>query len=180
MKHPLRLMAIGVGVLVALFGTVLALTVKTDPRADQNRSNLVGKQAPNIVVTTTAGAAVHLDDYQGRAVLVNFWNTWCIPCRQEAPALTAWNKDHAGDSSVVMLGIVREDTDTAVRSYVKTNKVSWPIGLDPSGAAALAFGTRGQPETYAVSPSGMIIGSYYGPATEKILDQMVAAAREAG
>jgi cytochrome c biogenesis protein CcmG/thiol:disulfide interchange protein DsbE len=78
---------------------------------------------------------------------------------------------------VVLLGIVREDSTRAVRSYVKDQRVAWPIAFDPGGKAALDFGTRGQPETYAIGPDGAVVASKFGPVSVAVLDQMVAYAR---
>jgi len=79
-----------------------------------------------------------------------------------------------------MLGIVREDTKSATQNYVETEGVTWPIAMDPGSKAALAFGTRGQPETYVISPSGVVVASQYGPVTVANINEMVGAARRVG
>jgi cytochrome c biogenesis protein CcmG/thiol:disulfide interchange protein DsbE len=76
-----------------------------------------------------------------------------------------------------MVGIVREDTKQAVRDYVRTQKVTWPVAFDPGAKAALDFGTRGQPETYAIGPDGLVVASKFGPVTPQALDQMVSYAQ---
>jgi cytochrome c biogenesis protein CcmG/thiol:disulfide interchange protein DsbE len=79
-----------------------------------------------------------------------------------------------------MLGIVRDDSESSVRRYVRDQDVQWPVGFDPGAKAALDFGTRGQPETYAISPDGVVAASIFGPATADVLDRMTATARGAG
>jgi len=176
-RHQARRIAIAVGAAVAAIAVILALTVGTDPLADQRRSQLLGKDAPGFDLPTLGGQRVRLADLAGKSVIVNFWNTWCIPCRQEHPNLVAFYRQHASDPDFVMIGIVRDDTESAVRKYVPKNNVEWIVAFDPGGEAALSFGTRGQPETYAISPDGIIAGSQWGPATADNLEAMLGAAR---
>ena len=177
MKHPFRWVALAVGVGVCVLAVVLALTVSSDPHQDSNTSRLVGKTAPAFTVTSLDGTPIKSSDFAGKTVIVNFWNSWCIPCRQEHDALSAWYDEHKDDPSVAMVGIVREDTKKAVRSYVTNEKVTWPVGFDPGAKAALDFGTRGQPETYAIGPDGLVVASKFGPVTPQVLDQMVTFAQ---
>lgn len=182
MKHPFRWIALGVGVLIAVFAVVLAVNVGTDPRADLNTSTLVGKASPELRLTRFDGTKVTSADLAGKTVLVNFWNTWCRPCDQELPALQQWYAQHRDDPDVVLLGVPRDEpSGQALREAVKADGMGWAVA-DDSGAeaATLDFGTRGQPETYVISPSGVVAGSYFGPATVKILDQMVAGGQQVG
>jgi cytochrome c biogenesis protein CcmG/thiol:disulfide interchange protein DsbE len=179
-KHPFRWIAVAVGLVVAVLAVVLALTVSSDPQAEMNTSRLVGKRVPSYRVVGFDGTPISEQSLAGKTVLVNFWNSWCIPCRQEHPALAQWYAQHKDDPDVVLLGIVREDEKAAARKWVRDQKVDWPVAFDPGGKAALDFGTRGQPETYAIGPDGVVVGSVFGPATVKTLDQMVAYAQGSG
>jgi cytochrome c biogenesis protein CcmG, thiol:disulfide interchange protein DsbE len=176
-KHPFRWVAVAVGAAVCVLAVVLALTVSSDPHQDDNTSRLVGKEAPAFSVEGLDGTPITSESLAGKTVLVNFWNSWCLPCRQEHDALSAWYDQHRDDPSVVLVGIVREDERASVRSYVRKQQVRWPIAFDPGGKAALDFGTRGQPETYAIGPDGVVVASKFGPATVAVLDRMVAYAR---
>ncbi|MFM7060627.1 MAG: TlpA family protein disulfide reductase [Actinomycetes bacterium] len=180
MRVRVRAVAIGVAVVLVALAVVLALNVGRDPRADANRSQLLGQPSPTYALETLEGARVSDESQIGRTVVVNFWNSWCIPCQQEHDALVAWWSANRDDDAVTMLGIVREDTRAAVERYVRTEDVTWPVAMDPGGRAALAFGTRGQPETYVISPSGVVVASQYGPVTVDNLDEMVAAAERVG
>jgi len=110
-------------------------------------------------------------------VLVNFWNTWCQPCQEEAPALAGFYAQHADDPSFVMVGVVHDDTAAAVSQWVSSHPIGWQVALDPGNRAALDFGTTGQPETYAISPSGVIVGKRAGPASVDDLERLLALAR---
>ena len=76
-----------------------------------------------------------------------------------------------------MVGIVIDDSASAARSYVRARQIPWQIALDPDSRAALDFGTTGQPETYAISPDGVIVAKRSGPATVADLTRMLAMAR---
>lgn len=177
MKHPARWIATAVALVVVAVVVVFATQVGTDPRSDATTSQLVGEAAPTIALTDLEGAPVDNASLAGKAVIVNFWNTWCIPCRDELPALKRFAARHAGDADVAMVGIVRDDTKQSVRDYVEAEGIDWTIAMDPGSRAALGFGTRGQPETFAITPDGFIAGAQIGPSTERDLEKMLAAAR---
>jgi cytochrome c biogenesis protein CcmG/thiol:disulfide interchange protein DsbE len=179
-KHPARVVALAVAAVVVVFGVVLALNVGKDPQADAKQSKLVGKAAPSFDLPNLDGGRVTLSDIAGKSAIVNFWNHWCIPCQQEAPALESFYAAHKDDPDFAMIGIVRDDTTGDVKAYVKKHGVGWTIALDPDSVAALDFGTRGQPETYAISPSGVVAAAYYGPMTTRGLEQFLDAARASG
>ena len=81
------------------------------------------------------------------------------------------------DPTVAFVGIVRDDRERAVRDYVAAEGIDWSVAMDPSARAALDFGTRGQPETFAISPEGVIAGAQIGPASVRDLETMLRAAR---
>ena len=180
MKHPARVIALAVAFVVVVFGVVLALNVGSDPEADAKQSHLVGKAAPAFDLPKLTGGRVTLADIAGKSAIVNFWNTWCSPCLEEAPALEKFYAEHENDSDFVMIGIVRNDETDAVKAYVRKNGVNWTIALDPEDQAALDFATRGQPETYAVSPSGVVTAAKYGAMSTSELETFLASARASG
>jgi cytochrome c biogenesis protein CcmG/thiol:disulfide interchange protein DsbE len=175
-KHTARWIGLAIALVLVLFAVVLATQVGTDPRADAKQSQLTGRSIPEFEVVTLDGARVSDASLAGKAVIVNFWNTWCIPCREEHPALTEFHARHAADGNFMMLGIVRDDTEAAARRWVRTRGDEWTIAIDPRGRASVAFGTRGQPETYAISPDGLVVGYQFGPSTVADLEQLLRAA----
>lgn len=176
MTHRARWIAGAVAVVVAGLVVVLATQIGSDPRADARRSQLAGEAVPPFRVSALDGREVTRQDLAGKVTIVNFWNTWCIPCREEAPALQDFYAAHADDPDFVMLGIVRDDTRSAVDRWVRNRGDEWTIAMDPGGRAALAFGTRGQPETFAISPDGVIVGYRLGPSSVADLEALRAAA----
>ncbi len=107
MKHPARWIALTVALVVAVVGVVLATQVGTDPRADTTTSQLVGKPAPELQLRDLEGNPVDASTLGGKAVIVNFWNSWCVPCREELPALKSFAARH------------RDDTDVALTAYAR-------------------------------------------------------------
>jgi cytochrome c biogenesis protein CcmG/thiol:disulfide interchange protein DsbE len=176
-KHPTRWIAVAVAVVVIAVGVVLATQVGGDPRADATHSQLVGDAAPSFSVRPLGGGSLSRGDLLGKAVIVNFWNSWCVPCQDELPALHRFADRHRDDPDVAFVGIVRDDTKDAVRAYVAAEGIDWTIAMDPGARAALAYGTRGQPETFAITPDGYIAGAQIGPTTVDDLETMLAAAR---
>jgi cytochrome c biogenesis protein CcmG/thiol:disulfide interchange protein DsbE len=176
-RHPTRWIALTVAVVVAAFAIVLATQVSSDPSAEAQRSPLLGKAVPAFDVRTLAGDPVTRESVAGKAVIVNFWNSWCPPCVDELPAVKEFYDRHAGEPDFTMIGIVRDDTRDAIRKAVKRHDIGWTVAMDPDAQAALDFGTRGQPETFAVSPDGTIVGAQIGPSDVRGLEKMLAAAR---
>jgi cytochrome c biogenesis protein CcmG, thiol:disulfide interchange protein DsbE len=175
-RHRARWIALTVGVFVAVLAVVLATQVGTDPRADTNRSQLVGRDAPAYDLPTLDGNRVRSSELAGKVVIVNFWNSWCIPCHQEHPALVEFYGRHAGEPGFAMVGIVRDDTESAIRRYVDDEGVPYTVAFDPGSRASLDFGTRGQPETYAISPDGVVQGAQIGPSDVAMLERLLVAA----
>lgn len=138
---------------------------------------LVGRPAPTFDLPSATSGRVQSVALTGKAVIINFWNTWCPPCVQEAPAVARFYAAHATDTDFAMVGIVRDDATSAVRRWVKTRGVGWLVAMDPGETAAVDFGTTGQPETYAVSPEGFVVAKQLGAASTADLEHLLALAR---
>lgn len=143
----------------ALFGK--REVVKTSP--------LIGKEAPDFTLKQFDGGEIRLSDLRGKTVLVNFWASWCMPCRQEARALEdAWERYK--DDNVVFIGVNVWDEESSALTYMDKYGGQYPHGVDPEEEIQVEYGIGGVPETYFISPSGVIIDKYNGPLTERIID----------
>jgi cytochrome c biogenesis protein CcmG, thiol:disulfide interchange protein DsbE len=177
-SRRVRWIALGVGVVVVLFGVVLALNVDgSDPNVEEGRFTGSPTRAPAFTVETLDGEDLSLADLAGKTVVVNFWNTWCIPCIKEAPALKEFYERHADESDFAMIGIVRDDEERDVRAYVEAEDIGWTIAFDPGTKTALAYGTTGQPETFVIGPDGRVAGEQFAEVTVENLETMLRAAR---
>jgi cytochrome c biogenesis protein CcmG/thiol:disulfide interchange protein DsbE len=119
------------------------------------------------------GGSGSLAEYRGRWVLVNFWASWCVPCRQEAPTLEAFQHRHGGGAFTV-LGIDTRDLSGDGRDFVRRYGLSYPQLRDGDGATAHDFGTTGVPENYLIGPDGKVRLLLHGPVDEEYLNRYVA------
>ncbi len=134
----------------------------------------LGEAAPASPLPRLEGAGDgSLADYRGRWVLVNFWASWCIPCREEAPALESFQRRH-GDRDFTVLGIDSRDLSGDGRAFVRRFGLSYPQLRDGDGTAAHDFGTTGVPENFLVDPRGKVRLLLAGPVTEEYLADQVA------
>ena len=119
------------------------------------------------------GGSGSLADYRGRWVLVNFWASWCGPCREEAPALERFQRRH-GDADFTVLGIDSRDLSDDGRAFVERFGLSYPQLRDGDGSAARDYGTTGVPENFLVDPAGRVRLLVRGPVSEEYLSEEVA------
>jgi cytochrome c biogenesis protein CcmG/thiol:disulfide interchange protein DsbE len=134
----------------------------------------LGEVAPAPVMPQLEGGGESsLANYRGRWVLVNFWASWCVPCRQEAPALEQFQHQHGGGSFTV-LGIDSRDLSGDGRAFVRKYGLSYPQLRDGDGNTAHDFGTTGVPENFLIDPQGKLRLLLRGPVTSEYLRESVA------
>jgi cytochrome c biogenesis protein CcmG/thiol:disulfide interchange protein DsbE len=154
-----RVLLAGLLLVVPLLGVLLA-NLGRDPHLIA--SPLVGKPAPTFrLAKLSGGAPVDLQDFKGKPVVMNFWATWCVPCMQEHPTLAAASQQLRDE--VQFLGVVFDDEEQRVLSFVDENGSPYPALMDPEGKTAVAFGVQGVPETYFIDRQGLIVSKYVGP-----------------
>jgi cytochrome c biogenesis protein CcmG/thiol:disulfide interchange protein DsbE len=119
------------------------------------------------------GGSESLAAYRGRWVLVNFWASWCRPCREEAPVLERFQREH-GSSDFTVLGIDSRDLSGDGRAFVRRYGLSYPQLRDGDGSAARDFGTTGVPENFLVDAAGKVRLVVVGPVSEESLDDEIA------
>lgn len=133
----------------------------------------IGEPAPDGPLPRLSGNGEgSLADYRGRWVLVNFWASWCDPCREEAPALERLQRDRAGPRFTV-LGIDTRDLSGDGRAFVREFDLTYPQLRDGDGQAGEEFGTTGVPENFLVDPQGRVRLLRRGPVTEEYLRRYV-------
>lgn len=115
-----------------------------------------GFLAPDFAVKDLAGQEQKLSGLKGKVVLVNFWATWCPPCREEIPSLMKLNKSMAGKNFQMLAISIDDGGKDMVERYFRVSGNSLPAYLDTSGVAAKIYGTTGVPETFIVDKSGVI------------------------
>jgi len=119
-------------------------------------------EAPPFVFTTFAGETMSLDDLRGKGVVLNFWASWCDPCRAEAELLEAtWRKEQ--DNGIIFIGLAYLDQEPAAKAYLAEYDVTYPNGPDLQSATARRYGIKGVPETFFIDPEGKIAHMVIGP-----------------
>jgi cytochrome c biogenesis protein CcmG, thiol:disulfide interchange protein DsbE len=114
-----------------------------------------------------------LNEYRGKWVLVNFWASWCDPCRAEAPELVKFQQEHAGQNFTVV-GIDTQDISDDGLKFAKEYGLDYPLLHDGNGDYGHEYGTTGVPENYLLEPNGKLAWAEYGPVDKKILEEHVA------
>jgi len=170
---PWRRLVITLAVLLPLIG-ILAYGFMRDPR--YINSPLIGQQAAPFTVTLFDGKKLSLDDLRGKTVFLNFWASWCPPCRAEARDLeAAWQR--IKDSGVVFLGVDIQDTEEDARAYLKEFNVTYPNGRDLTGKVAVDYGVWGIPETFFIDPQGRITYKHVGSLGTPLITAKLEEAR---
>ena len=143
---------IGGLVLIGAFLGVFALTIG---RGSVGPSARIGDPAPSFSLERLDGGRLSLDDLRGRPVVLNFWASWCIPCREEAPLLSKIAADYA-DRGLMVVGVVYQDSAANAIAFMRRYGQTYPGLLDPTGRTALDYGILGVPETYFIDATGVI------------------------
>jgi len=119
------------------------------------------QKALDFSLKTLGGKRVSLEDYRGKVILLNFWATWCGPCRMEMPSMEKLWQDFR-EEDFVILAIDLQEEGKLVSSFMKERNLSFPVPLDAKGNVARSYGVRGIPTTFFLNPKGEIIGKAVG------------------
>lgn len=163
-------LAVGL-VLVLPLLVLFAKSFGSDPHAV--RSPLVGREAPPFeLVSVQDGKPVSLASLRGKPVVLNFWATWCEPCKQEHGVLYQGAKIF-GDR-VQFVGVVYDDQKPKIEAFLERYGSGYPALIDDGGKAAIAYGVTGVPETFFIDANGSIVSKYNGPLSPDLLREHVS------
>lgn len=127
---------------------------------------------PEFQVTTTNGETLHLSDLRGKYVMIDFWSSWCPPCRAEAPVLVeAYEK--WSERGVEFVAISIWDNERAVVPFMESRGITYPVAID-DGTLTVEFGVQGIPEKFLLNRNGEIVRKVIGPNTQRSLDDILA------
>jgi cytochrome c biogenesis protein CcmG/thiol:disulfide interchange protein DsbE len=156
------------GVLLIAFLVVLAMAKPGE--SESASSPLLGKSAPVVMSTTLDGGKFDLSRRKGSWVVLNFFNSTCVPCRQEHPLLIDFAKEQTtSDNAVELYTVVNDDSDGAVQAFFDTNGGDWPVVRDDDGAISVAFGVAKVPESWVIDPNGFVRLRIMGALTKGFL-----------
>ncbi len=150
---------------------IVQLAASANP-TDKPPAAEAGRAAPDFHLRDLGDGAASLTDYRGKWVLVNFWASWCGPCRSEVPDLQELAQRHPND--IVILGVNQQETQEAAAKFAEEFDVTYPIVLDRSGEVSQAYRAQGLPISYLVNPKGVIVKAYRGRVTDEDLAALEA------
>lgn len=134
-----------------------------------------GRAAPDFRLATLDGQTAALTDFRGRYVLVNFWASWCGPCRGETPDLQRMHERLAGTGRLAILGVNQQEPRAAAKEFADRFDVEYPILLDTTGEVSVAYRVGvGLPVTFLIDPDGVIVRVYIGRIAQADLDAIEA------
>ena len=153
-----------VGVAVVAFFLLLSYGLLSGPGS----APLNEGPAPDFSLQLLDGDQLSLTSLPDQVIVVNFWGSWCEPCREEAPILEKVWQEYQGQD-VIFIGIAYKDTEGKARAFLDEFDITYPNALDPGNRVARAYRVQGVPETFFIK-NGEITSLYIGPLTE---DQLV-------
>src|SRR3989338_7968713 len=139
---------------------------------DKSTGITIGKTAPDFELETLDGKKARLSDYRGKKVILNFWASWCPPCREDMPEfqkIYSENKD-----KLVVVGVNLQESRENAESFIEKLGITFPILLDPSSQVKDMYNVFTQPVTYFIDESGKIVDKKFGPLTSEEIDEKIA------
>lgn len=169
------MVAVALVVVMAFFVTVLA--VSANRPTETADSPLIGRPAPAVTSSTYDGGTFELSRRRGSWVVLNFFNSTCVPCKREHPELVKFFEGQVGEGArgAELFTVVNDDDEDAVRSFFERNGGGWPIVRDDTSEIAVAFGVAKVPETWIISPTGLVVERFTGQITAELLGTAIAA-----
>jgi len=160
--------------LIAGFTIFLAIGVMgTTTATSRSGKELVGKKAPSFVAPKVGGQLVSLENYKNKPLVLNFWASWCPPCRDETPGMERiWRKYE--DQGVVILGINVQDGEKEAERYISEFGITFSNALDLDGSITVDYGVTGLPVTFFIDNDSVVTGRWVGSISEDRLDNWVS------
>jgi cytochrome c biogenesis protein CcmG/thiol:disulfide interchange protein DsbE len=179
MKRPAVPFAAILAVAALVFVLVYGVAAKSDDKTlDEAVKKNEAPTAPSrtLPVLGTDGAQKALADYKGKVVVLNFWASWCTPCRTEAPELEKAQKQLQSSGTGTVLGIAYQDAPRDSEKFIKEFGLTYPSLRDVGGKLAKDYGTRALPETFVINPQGKVVALSRGTVNQQFLDDAIAKA----
>ncbi len=135
----------------------------------------VGNLAPDFTLDDLEGGKVRLSDLRGSAVFINFWATWCPPCRAEMPEIEAVHQKYK-DKGVVVIGVDIMESESTVRRFIQQGGYTWTFAMDTSGEVSAQYNINAIPTSYFIDREGIIRAVNIGAMTKRAMEDKLAEA----
>lgn len=153
--------------LVAALLPVMLAACNTNKEQQASSAKSAGpsenKPAPDLLLAAMDGSPLKLSELKGKVVLLNFWATWCPPCREEVPSMVKLNTKMAGKPFQMVAVSIDDGGKPAVESFLKSTGQALPAYTDPTTRAAKTYGITGVPESFIIDRNGIIVKKVIGP-----------------
>jgi cytochrome c biogenesis protein CcmG/thiol:disulfide interchange protein DsbE len=160
--------AIVIIVSVGFLGFLVWGMLNKQPLTGLSGITMLNRPAPDFTLTTFKGTTISLEGLTGKPLVINFWASWCPPCRIEAPLLErTWRAYKNRD--VVFIGVDVQDREEDALSYIREFDITYPNGPDPTGEISIDYGVSGLPVTFFVSRKGEIVRRWVGAIERSVL-----------
>ncbi len=135
-----------------------------------------GELPPNFELTTITGETFNLSDHKGKKLIINFWTSWCPPCKEEMPHMENYYRKNKVSQNVEIIAVNMTTSDrvNAVEKFVNAYELTFPIPLDKDGSVMKAYEIIYLPETYILNSDGIIAHRIRGPVNEKLLNELMS------
>ena len=152
---------------------LLGLYVASRRTAHKSKPSASGNLAPDFTVTDLDGKKLSLSDYKGKVVLLDFWATWCAPCREEIPHFVAMQNKYGGQGLQV-IGISMDDDAKPVREFYQKYNLNYPVALGDDKLAERFGGVLGLPVNFIIDRQGHIYAKHLGATGSSVFDEDVS------
>ena len=165
-QSKLVIVLVSIAILALVFGVVWMQSSKYEPLT-------VGKVAPDFKLPDLNEKDIRLSDFRGKVVFLNFWATWCKPCREEMPSMEILYKNFEKDGLVILaISIDRVTTKKDIPPFVKALNLTFPILVDSWGQTDKRYKLMGVPETYIIDQQGILREKVIGPRDWTMLENL--------
>ena len=160
---------------VLVAGMLTGIYIRSN-RAPHSKTGISGQQhlAPNFVLPQLDGTPLRLSSYRGKVVLLDFWATWCDPCREETPHFVELQKQYA-DRGLQIIGVSMDDTSDPVRDFYRQFHMNYPVVMGNAKTGEAYGGVLGLPIIFLLERDGRIVAKYMGSTKPETFDQEIAA-----
>lgn len=155
-------------VIVGFLGLLIWGMLNKEPITGLSGITMVNRPAPDFTLTTFEGTAISLEDLRGKPVVINFWASWCPPCRIEAPLIERTWREYK-NRGLIFLGVNIQDRKEDALNYIREFDITYPNGPDPTGEISIDYGVSGLPVTFFVSSKGEIVRRWVGAIEKSVL-----------
>lgn len=143
---------------------ILFFSISREGTDREKSKAIVGLDAPELTLKDATGRIYNLNEMKGSVVFINFWASWCAPCKEEMPSIQSLYNSFKDNGQFRMLTVLYNDDYQKAANYMKENNFQLPVFIDADGKTAKAYGVKGVPETYIIDKKGILREKVLGPA----------------